>query len=151
MNLRPRISSLLLAIFIALLSQTVNATETSVGTISGKIVDKNTSETLIGVPVMLEGTSFGAVTDLDGNYRIENVPAENYSMLIRYIGYTSKIIPEIKVTAKAVLSVDVTMESSNLQLNEVTITADMKRESIGSILLMQKKVQLYRTEYLQNP
>ncbi len=109
------------------------------GSISGKIVDKTTNETLIGVPVMLEGTSLGTVTDLDGNYKIENIPDGTYTLLIRYIGYNSKLIPELKVQSKSVLSVDVTMESSNLQLNEVTITADMRRESIGSILLMQKK------------
>ncbi len=109
------------------------------GSISGKIVDQTTNETLIGVPVMLEGTSLGTVTDLDGNYKIENIPIGIYTLVVRYIGYTSKVIPEIKILSKVVLSIDVTMESSNMQLNEVTITAEMRRESIGSILLLQKK------------
>ncbi|MBP6334056.1 MAG: carboxypeptidase-like regulatory domain-containing protein [Bacteroidia bacterium] len=115
------------------------ANEPGDGILSGRIIDKTTGETLIGVPVMLEGTTFGAVTDLDGYYKIEKIPAGKYSVVVRYIGYTSKIISEVEIKAKSVTTADVMMESSDLQLNEVTITADMKRESIGSILLLQKK------------
>ncbi len=137
--MKHKIISLLLTILFILSIQFTHGSEPAGGTITGKVVDKNTNETLIGVPVMLVATSLGAVTDLDGNYRIENIPPGNYSLVVRYIGYTSKIIPDLIVKSKDVLNVDVTMENSNLQLNEVTITADMKRESIGSILLMQKK------------
>ncbi len=109
------------------------------GILSGRIVDQANNETLIGVPVMLEGTTLGSVTDLDGNYKIENIPPGKYTAVFRYIGYTSKMVPEVTITAKTATHLDISMESSNLLLNEVTITADLKKESIGSILLMQKK------------
>lgn len=109
------------------------------GKITGRIVDKSNNETLIGVPVMLEGTTLGSTTDLDGKYVIENVPAGNYNIIYRYIGYISKNIPNVKVNAGEIVEINIAMESSSQQLTEVTVTADMRRESIGSILLMQKK------------
>lgn len=127
------------AVLLVLFTQDLSGADPKGGTIRGRILDQSTSETLIGVPVMLEGTTLGAVTDLDGYYKIDQIPSGTYSLVIRYIGYNSKILPGIQVTNKSVSVIDVTMEASSLLLNEVTITADMKKESIGSILLMQKK------------
>ncbi|TAH38836.1 MAG: TonB-dependent receptor [Bacteroidetes bacterium] len=125
--------------FIMMMNLYCLGSSADLGSIKGNIVDKNTNESLIGVPIMLEGTGLGTVTDLDGNYKIDNIPVGIYTLVVRYVGYNPQLIPQIKVLSDLVLTIDVTMESSNLQLNEVTITADMRRESIGSILLMQKK------------
>ena len=44
------------------------------GKISGKVIDGSTGEALPFVNVMIEGTTQGAATDLDGNYFIINLP-----------------------------------------------------------------------------
>jgi len=134
-----RQSALLLLTILLLSVYKGYSLEAKGGILSGKIVDKITSETLIGVPVMLEGTSLGTVTDLDGFYKIDNIPAGKYTVVIRYIGYNTKNIPLVDISERQVTVLDVVMEPANLQLNEVVITADLKKESIGSILLMQKK------------
>ncbi|MBK7910563.1 TonB-dependent receptor domain-containing protein [Candidatus Pollutiaquabacter sp.] len=109
------------------------------GRVTGVVIDKANGETLIGVPVMIEGTTLGAVTDLDGRYLITNIPNGTYNIVFRYIGYTTKIIRNVAVQEGSPVNLDVSLENSSQQLNEVVVTADMKRESVGSIILMQKK------------
>jgi outer membrane receptor protein involved in Fe transport len=115
------------------------ADEKSRGKITGRIVDHANNETLIGVPVLVEGTTLGATTDLDGKYLIENVPAGNHNLVVRYVGYSNKIVTNVMVEDSKVANVDVAMELSVQNIKEVTITSEMRRESVGSILLMQKK------------
>ena len=55
--------------------------------VSGTVVDKD-GEPLIGATVMLAGTSVGTATDLDGNYKLKNVPSKG-KIIFSYIGYNS--------------------------------------------------------------
>ena len=49
-------------------------------TVRGVITDSLTSKTLVGANVFLVGTALGSATDIEGNYRIESVPAGNYTL-----------------------------------------------------------------------
>ena len=53
--------------------------------ITGVILDK-TGETVIGASVLVKGTTNGTITDVDGNFRMDNVPA-NTVLVFTYIGY----------------------------------------------------------------
>ena len=54
-------------------------------TIKGQILDE-TGESMIGVSVLVKGTTIGTVTDFDGNYTLE-VPSGKNILEISYIGY----------------------------------------------------------------
>src|SRR5512138_3081493 len=56
-------------------------------TISGRIVDGQSGEALVGVTVMVSGTKLGAFTDVNGNFTIRYVPEGNYTLVISMIGY----------------------------------------------------------------
>lgn len=56
-------------------------------TITGTIIDE-TGEPMIGVSVLVQGTTTGAVTDLDGKFTLE-VPA-NATLVVSYIGYKTQ-------------------------------------------------------------
>ncbi|MBU3663665.1 MAG: carboxypeptidase-like regulatory domain-containing protein, partial [Bacteroidetes bacterium] len=58
----------------------------SLGSISGKVLDKNTQEPLIGATVILQGTSLGAQTDAEGKFMIKSIPTKSYNLVIQYIG-----------------------------------------------------------------
>ena len=60
--------------------------------ISGKVIDKNSQEPVIGASVLIEGTSNGTITDLDGNFMLSNVPSKG-NLVVSYIGYVSQEIP----------------------------------------------------------
>jgi TonB-linked SusC/RagA family outer membrane protein len=60
-------------------------------TVRGSVTDIN-GEPLTGVSVRVEGTTTGTVTDLDGNFILENVPS-NSNLEVSYVGMTTQVIP----------------------------------------------------------
>ncbi len=58
------------------------------GTVTGRITDTKNGG-IPGVTVIIEGTSLGSSTDLEGNYTIANVPAGERVLVISFVGYTS--------------------------------------------------------------
>lgn len=66
------------------------------GGVKGKILEEGTEVTMIGVTVLVENTSVGGVTDLDGNFNIANVPAGKQTLRVSYIGYET-ITQEIDI------------------------------------------------------
>jgi len=59
--------------------------------IKGVVLDQN-SEPIIGANVLVEGTTNGAITDLDGNFSLVNV-ASNSKLKVSYIGYITQVVP----------------------------------------------------------
>ena len=59
--------------------------------IKGVVHDQN-SEPIIGANVLVEGTTNGAITDLDGNFSLVNV-ASNSKLKVSYIGYITQVVP----------------------------------------------------------
>ena len=83
-------------------------------TITGTIVD-NTKEPLIGVNIVVKGTSTGTVTDIDGKFSLP-ITETNAVLVISYIGYKSQ---EIKVGNQS--SLNVTLEAETLGLEEIVV------------------------------
>lgn len=85
-------------------------------TITGQVVDAK-GEPLIGVSILVKGTTDGAITDLDGNYKIvtkNNNPVIVYS----YIGYKTQEIP-----LKGQTAINITMMDDTQVIDEVVVTA----------------------------
>jgi iron complex outermembrane receptor protein len=76
-----KVSVLLFCALISFASFSQNAT------LSGKITDNETKEALIGATVIVEKTTLGGITDLDGKFTIKNIAAGSYQIRIKYIGY----------------------------------------------------------------
>ena len=101
-------------------------TRTNPGVIQGKVYDAaNSSEALIGATVRIEGESIGGVTDVGGNYRIEGVPAGTYTLIVSYIGYRSVKIRDVKVIGNNITNLNISLETSALELEGVTIEDDI--------------------------
>ncbi|MCE7057092.1 TonB-dependent receptor [Algoriphagus sp. AGSA1] len=86
-------------------------------TVTGKLVSAEDPEGLIGVSVLVKGTTIGAVSDLDGTYSIE-VPQGSTTLVFSYIGY---LVHEEVIGNRSV--VNVTMETDVQNLDEVIIVA----------------------------
>ena len=83
-------------------------------TVTGKIID-DTGEPLIGVSVLVKGTTVGTITDFDGNYSLE-VPSGKHILVISYIGYKPQ---EVKVAKQKI--VDVVLVEDVSSLDEVVV------------------------------
>ena len=93
------------------------------GKLSGKVTDEN-GEPLIGVNVLIAGTTQGAATDFDGFYSILNVRPGTYTVNYRYIGYQAKVIQNVSVNVDRTTSIDVTLNPEVIEGEVVTIVAE---------------------------
>ena len=67
------------------------------GKIAGKVLDVRTGEPLIGVNMLLEGTTIGAASDLNGNYVILSVPPGVYNLRASAIGCNPVTFENVRV------------------------------------------------------
>lgn len=119
--------NLMLIIFLCL-SMSLHAQNTQV--IKGTILDKQSEEPLIGAAVeLLAGKgSLGAVTDIDGYFRLENVPIGRQGIRITYLGYEPVTLPNIVVTAGKEVILDIALEESVENLDEVVVKAETQKD-----------------------
>jgi len=61
--------------------------------ISGKVMDLDTSRSLSGASIVLEGTNVGAVTDMNGEFSLSKENADASQLSIRYVGYNTASVP----------------------------------------------------------
>ncbi|NEU07657.1 TonB-dependent receptor [Flavihumibacter sp. R14] len=125
-----------LSIFFSLITLSIFGQQK--GKISGRVTDKKTGETLIGLTVKTGGTTNGVFTDVEGRYTLSNLTPGKHSVTFTYVGYKSKTITDIEVAGSKVTTLDVVMEEAGEQLKEVVITATARQESIGTLYAKQK-------------
>ena len=61
--------------------------------IVGQVLDDVTKEPLQYVNVFIERSTFGAATDINGDFQIENIPDIGFNLVVSYVGYKTKVIP----------------------------------------------------------
>ena len=92
------------------------------GIISGTITDAN--EPLIGASVMLEGTTNGTITDIDGNFELSDVPEGEHEISVSYVGYGTKSM-SLTVSSGMNSIGTIQMEEGMVGMEEVVITGVM--------------------------
>ncbi len=65
--------------------------------ISGKVIDNKTGESLVGVAISIEGTETKVYTNLDGSFVINNLNPGNYNLILSLISYKNSLIENLKV------------------------------------------------------
>ena len=93
------------------------------GKITGMIVDGATGDPLQGVNIVLEGTSLGTFTALDGYYVILNIPPGTYTLKASMIGYAAPPSVELRVSMDVTTERNFSLSLSTLEGEEVIITA----------------------------
>lgn len=107
-----------------------------VQSVRGQIIDKETRAPLIGAVVQLfndTALQAGAVSDFDGNYRIDNVPAGRYTIKVQYTGYLQALMSNIIVNSGKETILNVELETSVITTNEVVITATKKDGTVNEM------------------
>lgn len=101
------------------------------GGISGKVVDFENGDPLVGATVSVEGQVYSAVTDEKGDYSINNVPGGTYTLLITYVGYRSERVQLVKVEDSKMLGLDIKLQV-NIPENAVIVKAFRRRKVVNS-------------------
>ena len=99
-------------------------------TVRGSIKDKDSRISLIGATVAIYKDSsllMGAATDVDGYFKIENVPIGRYTVIASFLGYSQVVLPNIIVNTGKEVLLPLTMEESIMKMEEIQITAARNR------------------------
>ena len=94
------------------------------GKIKGKITDKDTKEALWGANVVVEGTYFGAASDDEGDYYINNIPPGTYTIIASAVGYNKVRVENVAVRIDLTTEVDIELISEAIQIGEVVVQAE---------------------------
>ncbi len=113
-----------LSFLIFLLSSFTSFSQTA--TLKGTVTDGQTGETLIGVSVIITGSSFGAPTDIDGKYMIREIPEGEYNIQFTYIGYEKNLFTGIKLAAGETKTLDVKLNPTTLTFDEAVVIVGEK-------------------------
>lgn len=122
-------------IFFGIILLPCAATAQSTQTIRGRIVDEVTGTPLVGVNVMIismEDKLVGSATDVDGYFRIENVPVGRHTLEITFIGYEKQTLPNTVVTAGKEVVFNVALIESVSELSEIVVVADSKEDKTAT-------------------
>jgi TonB-linked SusC/RagA family outer membrane protein len=95
-------------------------------TVTGTVTDDSSSP-LPGVTIVVEGTTIGVVTDIDGNYNI-GIPQDTEYLVFSFIGFDNQ---RVQVGDRSVINV--TMKTSDLRIDEVVVVGygTMKRSDLS--------------------
>ncbi len=93
-------------------TEAASANVVNTASISGKVIDLNSGEALAGVEVTIEGSTKKVRTDLDGNYKINNIQPGAYNLIASYISYNKSFIEKLKIE-KSGQEVNIKLQSSN--------------------------------------
>ncbi len=95
------------------------------GKLTGRVYDKSTGVPLPGVNVIIQGSSMGAATNLDGGYFIINVPVGTYTMTASMMGYSPLEVQNIQVSADLTRTIDFPLSETQLDIvREVVVVAE---------------------------
>ena len=115
------------------------------GKITGIVVNSATGEPLIGVNVLLKNTPLGAATNVNGNYTILNVRGGKYNITASMIGFKTVEVVDVTVLADRTTSVDIRLEQTAIEGEEVIITAErpviVKDETATTVTVLAEDIQ----------
>ncbi len=92
------------------------------GKIIGSVLDSKSNDPLPGANVFIEGTHYGAATDLKGKFVISQIPPGNYKLIVSYIGYLKKTV-DISVEDGQTLDKVIKLDFQMIEGEVVTVTA----------------------------
>ena len=91
------------------------------GKIRGTVVDEATGDPIIGANVVLEGTSRGAATDLDGFFVILAIQPGKYTVRASAIGYAQVLISDVEINTDRSTELEFKLVSESLQLEVLQV------------------------------
>ncbi len=112
-----------LVIILALFSISAFPQEPT-GEIYGTVTDAVSRQPLIGVNVIIFGTTLGDATDINGEFKIKNIPPDIYQVRASLIGYNAITKTDVAVSPSRPIEVDFQLTEQILQLESVTVQAD---------------------------
>ncbi len=122
-------NTLAMLLLICLFSGTVVA-QNLTQTLKGVVLDKTLKTPLIGATVVITSTNptRGATTDVDGRFRIPNVPVGKHAVHVTYVGYKETFMGNVTLNSGKETDLSIELEESIIAGKEVVITAKVDKQ-----------------------
>lgn len=110
------------------------------GGLEGAVRDERTGDPIVGANVILVGTTLGASTDLDGEYKIKGIPAGTYDVRVFYAGYEARVLQRIRVDTGRTTKLAASLapvggeKSATFTIEDLRVTADRVLSTATAVL-----------------
>ena len=135
-----RIGYCLVVFLLLFLFSAASLTGQENGIIRGTITDSESGETLIGVNIVLQGTTTGTITDFDGKYSLEVEPGTQ-TVVFSYVSYTTQTVTDVEVNPDEVTVLNINLAPASVDIDEVVVTAQQINNTENAVLSMQKRAE----------
>jgi hypothetical protein len=127
--------SKIFAVIFCMALNTLHA-QTLIQTVRGKVVDQVTKSPISGAAVMLLNTDplMGSITDLDGDFKILQVPVGSHTLRVSFVGYKDLILPNVLVNSGKEVVLSLAVEEDFGRLQEVVVMAAEKDRTINDMV-----------------
>jgi len=102
------------------------------GTIKGRVFNAKTNEPIEFANILVQGTTIGSTSDLDGNYIFTGITPGFYRLVASFVGYETAVSSEIQVQGNQTTFVDIPVMESTLQIKEVVVRQNLNLKRIES-------------------
>jgi len=130
--------AIVMALFNLLAASAANADDQALGKIAGRVINKESAQPLVGATVAVQGTALGAITDLDGNFRIKKLPEGTYTVIATSIGFTQITILEVAVTKDQTTPLNFFMSPEVIETEGIKVEARAEKSS-ETVLLHRRR------------
>lgn len=106
------------------------------GKLVGSIKDAQTGEPLIGANILIEGTDYGAATNIRGEYVILNIPPGRYNVRISFIGYETVLYTDVVIIVDQTTQLSADLNPQSIEVDEIVVIAEtpMIRKDLTSTI-----------------
>ena len=121
---------------VALLLAAATPASAQMGTIQGTVTDRVTGREMVGVRVMLVGTTIQMRTDVDGAFTFDDVPTGQRQVQVLALGYNS-ITATVTVDVMQPATLDFQLRRASLVLDEIVVTGTagaVRRRQVGNAI-----------------
>lgn len=104
-------------LLLAFLLMSIGLITAQVKRVTGTVISEEDGEPIVGASILVKGTTLGTVTDIDGQFTINEIPASSQTLVVSYIGMQTQ-----EVTAKAQM-MKIVLKADTEVLDEVVVVA----------------------------
>jgi len=134
---RSLLSVLMSLMVVALSAQTITQT------IRGKVIDTDAKYPLVGVSVLLADDGLdkliGTTTDLDGFFRLTDVPLGRHNLKFSFMGYKDVVMSNLILTSQKELVLEVSLEEMAMSLSDVEVRATRSGEARNEMAIVSAR------------
>jgi len=96
--------------------------------IRGVVIDATTKKTLPGANIILVDENKGTSTDTEGKFILEDVEVGRHELEVSFIGYETKIIPELLLTSGSEKVLEIKLEPTPEEIEEVVVKPQIRKD-----------------------